>query len=172
MEVRPTADRVKEALFNIIGSRIPECFFLDLFAGTGNIGIEALSRGASSVVFVENNSKNIQFIKENLKITGLEKKARLICRDVPNALSLLGREGRKFDLIFLDPPYLKDFEASTLAGIVFNALLKTDGKVIVESSKKGTLPRNVEGLEMIRQEKYGDTLLSFYQICQITGEGK
>jgi len=169
MAVRPTSDRVKEALFNITGSRIPGCFFLDLFAGTGNIGIEALSRGASSVVFIENNHKNIQLIKDNLRITGLAEKARIICQDVPLALNLLGREGLKFDLIFLDPPYLKDFEAGALAGIAGNSLLKPDGKVIIESSKKCGLPGRIAELEMVRQEKYGDTLLSFYQINGNTG---
>jgi len=169
MAVRPTSDRVKEALYNITGSRIPGCLFLDLFAGTGNIGIEALSRGASSVVFIENNHKNMQLIKDNLKITGLTEKARLICQDVLLALNLLGREGLKFDLIFLDPPYLKDFEASTLAGIAINSLLQPDGRVIVESSKKCSLPGHVAELEMARQEKYGDTFLSFYQINDNTG---
>ncbi|WP_134213115.1 16S rRNA (guanine(966)-N(2))-methyltransferase RsmD [Pelotomaculum propionicicum] len=169
MAVRPTSDRVKEALFNITGSRIPGCFFLDLFAGTGSIGIEALSRGASSVVFIENNSRNIQVIRENLKSTGFTEKARLICQALPPALNALGREGLKFDLIFLDPPYLKDFETSTLAAVAANSLLKTEGRVIVESSKKCVLPGRVANLEMSRQEKYGDTLLSFYQINGSTG---
>lgn len=169
MTVRPTSDRVKEALFNITGSRIPGCFFLDLFAGTGSIGIEALSRGALKVVFVENNKKNMLVIKENLKITGLAEKARLVCQDALPALKLLGKEGLQFDFIFLDPPYLKDLEAGALAAIAGNSLLKQEGKVIVESSKKGSLPRQVAELAMIRQEKYGDTLLSFYHMTGNAG---
>src|SRR5665647_70419 len=90
LAVRPTSDRVKEALFNMLGSTILHCRFLDLFAGTGNIGIEALSRGAAGSTFVENNKNNIHIIKENLHITGLEDKARLICRDAADALLLLG----------------------------------------------------------------------------------
>lgn len=171
LDVRPTADRVKEALFNILGSLVPGSHFLDLFAGTGNIGIEALSRGAGSAVFVEKNHKNAQVIKENLAATGLDGHARLIRRDVADTLPLLGREGQRFDIVFLDPPYLKDFEKRTLAGIVGHGLLKPGAKVIIESSKKDNLPRDVEDLKMIRQEKYGDTLLSFYHNEQTTGEG-
>lgn len=169
--MRPTADRVKEALFNILGDFVPGCRFLDLFAGTGNIGIEAISRGAVSAVFVEKNLKNIRVIKENLAITGFDAYARLIHQDVAGALPLLGKEGQKFDIIFLDPPYLKDFETGTLAGIAGYGLLKPGGKVIIESSKKDHLPRDIDVLKMIRQEKYGDTLLTFYHNERTTGEG-
>jgi 16S rRNA (guanine966-N2)-methyltransferase len=110
-------------------------------------------------------------IKENLQVTGLDDKARLICRDVTDALSLLGKEGQKFDIVFLDPPYLKSYETIALAGIARYRLLKPDGMVVVESSRKHHLPRIVEGLEIIRQEKYGDTLLSFYYHKQTAGEG-
>ena len=171
MEVRPTSDRVKEALFNILGGLVPGCRFLDLFAGTGNIGIEALSRGAAGAVFVENNVKNARIIRENLAVTGMEAKARLICLDVAEALVLLGKEGQNFDLVFLDPPYLKDFESGALAGIAGHGLLRPGGRVVVESSKKDRLPRETGSLKMFRQEKYGDTLLSFYHNEQTTGEG-
>lgn len=160
--MRPTSGRVKEALFNILGDLVVGCCFLDLFAGTGNIGIEALSRGAEVAVFVDNDIKNISVIKKNLAITGFESCARVIHLDVEDALKLLGKEGCKFDLIFIDPPYLKGFETNTLAGIASHGLLKPEGKVIVESSKKDYLPRGVEDIKIIRQEKYGDTLLSFY----------
>jgi 16S rRNA (guanine(966)-N(2))-methyltransferase RsmD len=170
MQVRPTSDRVKEALFNILRDYVPGCLFLDLFAGTGNIGIEALSRGAASAAFVENNTKNVRVIKENLASTGLAEGAKVIQMDVASALSLLGREGQDFDIIFLDPPYLKDFETATLAGIAGHGLLKTDGLVVIESSKKDHLPRKINSLTMFRQEKYGDTLLSFYHNEQTTGE--
>lgn len=169
--MRPTSDRVKEALFNILGNSVPDCSFLDLFAGTGNIGIEALSRGAQGAIFVENNLKNILIIKENLSVTGLAEKARLLRGEVAAILSRLGSENQKFDIIFLDPPYLKDYETSTLAGIARHRLLKPDGRVVVESSKNHHLPRIVEDLEIIRQEKYGDTLLSFYHNKQKAGEG-
>ncbi|MFX4261699.1 16S rRNA (guanine(966)-N(2))-methyltransferase RsmD [Pelotomaculum propionicicum] len=171
MGVRPTSDRVKEALFNILGNSVPDCSFLDLFAGSGNIGIEALSRGAASAVFVENNYKNLLVIKENLHLTGLEDKARLIRGEVAAVLSGLGLENQAFDIIFLDPPYLKDYEIKTLAAIARHRLLKPDGRVIVESSKNQHLPPDAGGLEIIRQEKYGDTVLSFYRYMASAGEG-
>jgi 16S rRNA G966 N2-methylase RsmD len=113
----------------------------------------------------------MRIIRENLQITGLDDKARLLRRDVADALFQLGSEGQKFDIVFLDPPYLKDYEISTLAGIAKHRLLKPGGRVVVESSKKHRLPRIVEDLEIIRQEKYGDTLLSFYYHKQTAGEG-
>jgi 16S rRNA (guanine(966)-N(2))-methyltransferase RsmD len=171
MGVRPTSDRVKEALFNILGNSVLDCSFLDLFAGSGNIGIEALSRGAASAVFVENNYKNLLVIKENLHITGLSDKARLIRGEVAAVLSGLGIENQVFDIIFLDPPYLKDYERETLAAIARHRLLKPDGRVIVESSKNQHLPRNAGDLEVFRQEKYGDTVLSFYRYRVSAGEG-
>lgn len=161
--VRPTADRVKEALFNILGPAVIGSYFLDLFAGTGSIGIEALSRGADTAVFVEKDIKNIRIVKENLNITGLEAKARLLCLHVNKAVSLLGRERQVYDLIFIDPPYLKELVSDTLSDIMKNNLLKPGGIVAVESSKKDRLFRDEgEILNLIRQEKYGDTLLSFY----------
>lgn len=152
-----------------------DCNFLDLFAGSGNIGIEALSRGAAGVVFVEKNNKVLHIIRENLCVAGFAGKARLICGEVAAVLSRLGSENKLFDIIFLDPPYLEDYEIDTLDGIAKHKLLQADGTVVVESSKNHHLPRNIEELELVRQEKYGDTLLSFYQyitnIKLIPGEG-
>ena len=104
MDTRPTTDRIKETLFNMIGPSMFDCVFLDLFAGSGGIGIEALSRGAREAVFVENNPKAMMCVKDNLKFTKLEGKAVTLTTDVMNALYKL--EGEKvFDYIFLDPPY-------------------------------------------------------------------
>jgi len=163
LKVRPTADRVKEALFNILGSLVKGSSFLDLFAGTGSVGIEALSRGAERAVFVDKDINNIRIIKENLGITGLEANARLVCMNVGQALSLLGKEKQMYDLIFIDPPYFKELASDTLDGIIKNNLLKPGGTIIVEISKKDPLPRDAAALlRLFRQEKYGDTLLSFY----------
>ncbi|OPY57367.1 MAG: Ribosomal RNA small subunit methyltransferase D [Pelotomaculum sp. PtaU1.Bin035] len=171
VEVRPTSGRVKEALFNILGPLVEGSNFLDLFAGTGNVGIEALSRGAERTVFVEKSVKNVRIIKENLDITGLEANARLVCLSVNQALPLLGREGLEYDLIFIDPPYHKDLVSDTLNGIVKNGLLKPGGTVVIESGEKDLLPRGTVFLRLFRQEKYGDTFLSFYH--ELTaGEGK
>lgn len=104
IETRPTTDRIKETLFNMISPQMYDCIFLDLFAGSGGIGIEALSRGAKEAVFVEKNPKAMECVKENLKFTRLEKKGLTLTKDVMNALYQL--EGEKvFDFVFMDPPY-------------------------------------------------------------------
>ncbi|MGB9825598.1 MAG: 16S rRNA (guanine(966)-N(2))-methyltransferase RsmD, partial [Desulfofundulus sp.] len=100
---RPTADRVKESLFNILSPLIPGSCFLDLYAGTGNVGIEALSRGAQRVVFVEQDKKAVRVIRDNLVHVGFSERAELLAQDVFLALRQLG--GQSFDVIFLDPPY-------------------------------------------------------------------
>ena len=109
IETRPTTDRIKETLFNMISPQMYDCIFLDLFAGSGGIGIEALSRGAKEAVFVEKNPKAMECVKENLKFTRLEKKGLTLTKDVMNALYQL--EGEKvFDFVFMDPPYNMGFE--------------------------------------------------------------
>lgn len=113
IETRPTTDRIKETLFNMISPQMYDCIFLDLFAGSGGIGIEALSRGAKEAVFVEKNPKAMECVKENLKFTRLEKKGLTLTKDVMNALYQL--EGEKvFDFVFMDPPYNMGFEKRVL----------------------------------------------------------
>lgn len=163
MDTRPTTDRVKEALFNLLGDKVYDAVFLDLFAGTGGIGIEALSRGAGRAVFIEKSPAALQVIRENLTITGLTEKAEIYRQDSVIALDMLGKRGVKFDLIYVDPPYLKNYEEKVLIKISDYALLNETGAIVVESSKKDLLPGQVGCLMMVRQEKYGDTLLSFYR---------
>ncbi|MDO5702981.1 MAG: 16S rRNA (guanine(966)-N(2))-methyltransferase RsmD, partial [Lachnospiraceae bacterium] len=109
MDVRPTTDRTKETLFNILQTRVPDCRFLDLFAGSGSIGIEALSRGAGHAVFVEKDRRVRKLIEENLVFTKLMDRARVIGGDVSAVLPQL-EGGEPFDIIFMDPPFLKDLE--------------------------------------------------------------
>lgn len=158
---RPTADRVKEALFNILQNKISESLFLDLFAGTGSIGIEALSRGAAKAVLIDSNKQAIDVIRENLASTGLE--AEVYHQDVLRLLSILGRQEKSFDLIFLDPPYQLGIEEQILVNISHYNLLMEEGIVIVEHSSKKSLPFLVESLCLFRTQKYGDTSLSFYK---------
>lgn len=159
---RPTADRVKEALFNILAARLPGSSFLDLFAGTGNVGIEALSRGAARAVFVEKDVRAVHTIGENLAATGFEGRAQVLKRDMAVAIrELAGRE--HFDLIFVDPPYGQALERAALDLIGAYGLPASAGWVVVESSKREILPREANGLTLFRQERYGDTLLSFYK---------
>jgi len=159
--VRPTAGRVKEALFSILADRVPGSLFLDLFAGSGGIGIEALSRGALKAVFIEKNFHHIHLLNYNLKTVGFVEKATIINRDVGQSLPFL--RGDRFDLVFMDPPYDRGFENSTLDAIARYNLLRPDGMVVVESSKHTILPSEVIRLRLTRQERYGDTLLSFYK---------
>lgn len=163
LNTRPTTDRVKEALFNILGQDIVDIYFLDLFAGSGAIGIEALSRGASGVVFVEKEAQALKVLKENVTLTGFSEIAQVFNNDVLKALEVLAQQNYKFDYVFMDPPYLKDFEINTLTKLSNLKLLNKQAVVIVERSKRDTLPERVEDLHLLREEKYGDTVISFYK---------
>lgn len=163
LNTRPTSDRTKESLFNIIGDRVADTLFLDLFAGTGAIGIEALSRGAARAVFVEKSLRAIKIIRENLELTGLAGQAEVMCRDVDSALSLLAGGELRFGIVFLDPPYLKNLVHKTLFSLNQIDIIAPGGMVITESSKLDSLPKKEGRLELSRQEKYGDTIISFYQ---------
>ncbi|MQL54022.1 16S rRNA (guanine(966)-N(2))-methyltransferase RsmD [Desulfofundulus thermobenzoicus] len=161
---RPTADRVKETLFNILAPWIDGCSFLDLFAGTGNVGIEALSRGAERAVFVEQDYRAVNAIRENLHHAGFVEQAELLSGDVLSVLTKLAGRGYSFDLIFLDPPYGQGLELSTLEALKDLPLLNQGGMVVVESSNKTTLPPQVGKLVLYRRHRVGDTLLSFYHV--------
>ena len=160
---RPTADRVKEALFNILSPVLPGSKFLDLFAGSGNVGIEALSRGAESVFFVEQDRRAVKAIFENLSALSLKNGARVLPADVFAAIKRLARAGECFDLIFLDPPYERHLERPALEKIAGSGLLKPGGIIIAESSKREVLPSRIDSLVLVRQEKYGDTMLTFFR---------
>ncbi len=145
LETRPTTDRIKETLFNICQPYLADCRFLDLFAGSGAIGIEALSRGAALGVFVEQNREAAAIIRENLRFTKLEDQARLLTTDVLSGLrSLEGEE--PFDFIFMDPPYGKGLEGQAFAFLSHSGLIKEDTWVILEAALR-------EPLEEI--QKYG-----------------
>ena len=157
--VRPALDQVKEAIFNILfdveGLRV-----LDLFVGSGSIGVEALSRGASEAVFVEEWSKAVAAIKRNLKHCKLEEGARVMGKTVEKAIGILGKEGGAFDLIFVDPPYGKDMVNPTLRLLAGSPLLKEGGRVIVEHHPKEPI-ESIAGLCLTDTRKYGQTLVSF-----------
>ena len=109
MDTRPTTDRIKETLFNMLSNDIPGCRFLDVFSGSGAIGIEALSRGADMAVFVENSRKAVECINKNLAFTKLADRAQVLSADAVQAVGMLGRQGKAFDVIFMDPPYGNSF---------------------------------------------------------------
>lgn len=160
LTTRPTTDRIKESLFNIIAADLYECRFLDLFSGSGGIGIEALSRGAEKAVFVDRDKNSISVIKDNLRATKFENKAVVMNCDIVSAISKLGSLGEKFDIIFMDPPYNKGFIKNTLTYIVRENILSETGYIIAEQSREDEVP-NVPGLEVVRIKDYKITKMTF-----------
>lgn len=161
--IRPTADKAKEALFHIIGEEVRGARVLDLFAGTGNLGIEALSRGARWALFVDVAKKAVAIIRENLALVNCGDRSTILQADVFSTLSLLRRKGRRFDLVFSDPPYGHQFAKRTLQILAPGHLVEKDGLVIVEHPKNDRLPQQVETLLMVDERRFGDTVLTFYR---------
>jgi len=160
LATRPTTDRIKETLFNIIAFDLPECSFLDLFAGSGGIGIEALSRGADEAVFVDASAECQSVIEANLRHTKLLDKAKLMKTDVLTALDKLAAEGKSFDIIFMDPPYESGLYESVLQTIIEKELLKREGYLITERSSQ--IPLEIlAGMEGLREKAYKTTILTF-----------
>lgn len=160
---RPTMDKVKGAIFNMIAPRIQDADVLDLFAGSGSLGIEALSRGAKLSVFVDSNKQSVNVIKKNLDYTKLSDNAIIINEDVDKIYNILPNGPTKFDIIFMDPPYNKNFVQKTLIFLESNGILKEEGIIIVEHSKQDELPERVGNLERVRDRQYGITIISFYE---------
>lgn len=160
--IRPTSDRIKEALFSILGDKVINCVFLDGFAGTGSIGIEALSRGADKCFFIDNKRESLYLINENLIHTKLSDKAELVNKDFVNAIKLILSFDIKMDIIFLDPPYIENCIQPALSAISQNNILNENGIIIIEHSKEDIIEK-YEKLICYRQKKYGNTILSFYE---------
>lgn len=160
-EVRPTSDRVREALFSIISYRLEGSAFLDLYAGSGAVGIEALSRGSEKAVFVDHKRENIILIRENLARTGLSERARIIKGDADKVLSRLSLENFKADLIYLDPPYHFSAMHKLINKIFDSGITEKNSLIIVEHSYHN---RHWTDLyPEARQKRYGDTCLTFIE---------
>lgn len=157
---RPIGERVKEALFGILGGLVEEARFLDLFAGTGSVGIEALSRGASYAVFVDQRRQAIATIRDNLTHTGLKDRARVVRADV---FAYLRKEDLEpFDLIYVAPPQYKELWLDTLLALDETALLAPDGLAVAQIHPKEFQELELESLVLTERRKYGSTLLCFY----------
>ena len=155
METRPTTDRIKETLFNILQNDLPGCHFLDLFAGSGAIGIEALSRGAAKAVFVDNSKEALSCIRQNLEKTHLADRAIVIGQDCAGAIHALDAKKMHFDIIFMDPPYGKGLEFQVLEALQGTTLVDEDTQIIIEESLDVTWERPEElGYEIIKVKKY------------------
>jgi len=167
--VRPTADRVKEALFSMLLSRLGSLDgidVLDLFAGTGNLGIEALSRGAGTAVFVDSHRQSQDIIRANLALTGLSARSSLLPVDALTALKRLSREQRLFDIIFMDPPYHElDLIQEVLGELSRSRLISEQGIVILESNGK-MVPALPENLTLLETRLYGDTAIHILEQTQ------
>lgn len=163
METRPTADRVKESIFNVLSSRVIGARVLDLFAGTGGLGIEALSRGADHAVFVEENPRVIPFIRENLAAAGFVDKTTVLRREATAAVTEFLRIGRRFDLAFADPPYEKGWVSRVLRALSAGSILASGGILAFEHTRREPAPERAGPLVLSRQLTYGDTAVSLYQ---------
>ena len=157
---RPTADRVKEALFSIIQFDIAGAAVLDLFGGTGQLGIEALSRGAEHAVFVDASEKACNLIRENLRRTGFAGKATVVCCDY---LTFLNRNNQVFHIILLDPPYAETYLENALERITEIDILQSNGIIVTERPLGKDIQSDFHGLTRSRDYKYGKTLLTFYR---------
>jgi len=154
MDTRPTTDRIKETLFNMLQNEVPSANFLDLFAGSGQIGLEAISRGAKFAVFVENNKKAAACIEDNIRFTKFTEQSKLITSDVLTALRSM--EGKyQFDVIFMDPPYDQLHEKNVLEYLSHSSLIHEDTLIIVEAALQTDMDYAEDyGFEVIRQKKY------------------
>ena len=154
LDTRPTTDRIKETLFNMLQQEVPGAYFLDLFAGSGQIGLEAVSRGAKFAVFVENNKKAAACIEENIRFTKFTKETKLIQNDVLTALRSL--EGKyQFDVIFMDPPYGQEYEKNVLNYLKQSSLIHEDTLIVAEASLETTFDYLEEmGYNLIKHKRY------------------
>src|SRR5918994_4249325 len=159
--VRPTSDRVKEALFNILPQDLSGIRLLDLFAGTGNVSIEAISRGVAEAILIDSSEKSGKVIRENLRSVGFTDRASIRIAPVSRALRSLALRGETFDMIFLDPPYKRNCIKACLEAIASGDLLRAFGTLVVEHSAREQPQAEYGSLVLKDQRKYGDTCLSF-----------
>lgn len=157
---RPTADRVKEAMFSILQFELPGARVLDLFGGTGQLGIEAISRGAKEAVFVDQSEKACKLIRENLRLARMEKEGRVVRGDY---LTFLKSAKERFDIILLDPPYAEVFLENALKLITEIDILQSNGIIVAECPLGKVLPPEFPGYTRSKDYKYGNTILTIYR---------
>jgi 16S rRNA (guanine966-N2)-methyltransferase len=159
-DLRPTSDRVKEAIFDILQDSVRDKVVLDLFAGTGALGIEALSRGAKRVVFVEATARSLAVLHRNIEACRLQEESEVLALDVAAGIKALSRKGEAFDLIFLDPPYGKGLARMTVRALSGGEVLAPGARIVAEHSPAEDL--DSVPLERVDRRKYGSTLISFF----------
>lgn len=161
--VRSTADRVKESLFNILMHEAPNAVVLDLFCGAGTLGLEALSRGAKSVVFVDESPKSLKKTMDNVKLIGVESQVATVRADALAAVKQLGKKGHAFTLILADPPYGVGLPAQTLRAVAESDCRADEGVLVIEHHKKDDPGPDPEGFSLWTTRRFGDTVLSFWR---------
>lgn len=160
---RPTADRLRETIFNILYTRVRKTVVLDLFAGTGAMGIEALSRGAEYAALVDNNRNAYSVIKKNIISCSLENKTAIIKRNVLKKLDLINSIRPWFDLVFMDPPYNRNLIKPALKNLDKSRLLKKEASIIIEHSDSDILPEKIDHFTTVDQRRYGKTMITFFK---------
>ena len=160
LKVRPTADKVKEAVFSALSPHLYDSEFLDVFGGSGSIALEALSRGAKSAVILEKDRDAQKVIEDNIKLCGVNERCLLLKGDSLQGLDRLARENRQFDLIYIDPPYQAGLYSAVLKMIAENHLIKKDGLILAESPREMTIVYDNCPFQIIKEKYYG--------ICKIT----
>ncbi|PKL52657.1 MAG: 16S rRNA (guanine(966)-N(2))-methyltransferase RsmD [Nitrospira bacterium HGW-Nitrospira-1] len=162
-ELRPTSSKVREAIFDIVRAEIDHALFLDLYAGTGAVGLEALSRGAEKVYFVESSLVRAKAITDYIRKTGLDDRAAVYREKAETFLQRAMRTGLKFDIIFADPPYQSDEIERALPCIAKYSMLKDHGCILVEHFSKTALPAHMQNIKKTKDYKYGGTIITLYR---------
>ncbi|WP_295730082.1 16S rRNA (guanine(966)-N(2))-methyltransferase RsmD [uncultured Limosilactobacillus sp.] len=163
MATRPTTDKVKESLFNIIGPYFDGGQSLDLYGGSGGLSIEAVSRGIDHAMIVDRQYAAIKTIQRNISLTHCDDQFTVLKQDARKALRLFGGQGKQFDLVFLDPPYAKQQILKDITAMVAEGLLRKNALVVCETNGEANLPQNLTGFKLFRQHQYGITVLTIYQ---------
>jgi len=161
MDTRPTSDRLRESIFNILAFQIHGRLVLDLFAGTGALGIEALSRGAESAVFIDRGARAISVIDKNITLCGLADRATVLKFDILKGLHRLRIMGKNFDLVFMDPPYNRNIIRPTLIQLHHSRTVKDGALLVIEHDEKEAIPEDLAAYELTDRRKYGKTGVSF-----------
>lgn len=161
---RPTADRVRESIFNILASGVPGARVLDLFAGTGALGLEALSRGAAAAVFVDLSASVVKLINRNITACRMENRSRAIRWDVAKNLNCLASQETAFDLVFMDPPYAKGFIRPAITHLMRQQVLKNGALIVIEHAAEEPVPGDATELNLTDRRVYGKTLVSFLTV--------
>ena len=167
MDVRPTADRVKESVFNIIGNKIVQAEVVDLFAGTGNLGLESWSRGAAAVTFIDASRESLRIVESNVQKCRAQEACTLLKGNAVQIISRLHQQGKRFDFAFCDPPYNKGWLEQIMQALEQSPLLQEGGYLVMERSPQEELASLPEDYTLVRSAKYGDTVVDFIKFATL-----